>query len=292
MFGISAYSQTPYSSLAGGAGILFGNASVNVYATVTANGGKLFFGTGDISCLATVSATAIRILSGTGAIIGTATVTANGGLVISAAASVNGTATVTAQATRVLFFTGDVECDATVTADGIRIRLGVASIDGTATVTANGGVEYEGNASVEDEWGFSASYEPVAWRHPDIWLRLKLDALQFLSRTVAKIVDYKTGQKFGNEMSHGQQLQLYAISAFLMHPFLEYIKAQCWYLDKNEPPLTHEYTRNEALKFRNRWTTRGVALTTATKFPPKPSRNNCRFCDYAKSGDCEWRHMQ
>lgn len=150
----------------------------------------------------------------------------------------------------------------------------------------------EGNVYTEDEWGFTASYEPVSWQHPNIWLRMKLDAMQLLTQTVAKIIDYKTGQKFGNEMSHGQQLQLYSIATFIRNPFLEYIKAQCWYLDKNEPPLTHEYTRTEALKFRNRWTTRAVALTTATKFPPKPSRNNCRFCDYAKSGDCEWRHMQ
>jgi hypothetical protein len=151
----------------------------------------------------------------------------------------------------------------------------------------------EGAVHVEDEWGFTTKYDRVSWGDPAIWLRMKLDAFAFVSDTCAKIVDFKTGRKDGNEMAHGQQLQLYAIAAFSSFPQLEYIHASDWYLDqKSQGPLVHEYTRNEALGFRARWTTRAVTLTTATRFDPKPSAGACRWCDYAKSGDCEWRYTK
>lgn len=145
----------------------------------------------------------------------------------------------------------------------------------------------DGTCFVEDEWAFSIDYEPVGWDDPRGWGRMKLDVLEFADDTCAIITDWKTGRKFGNEMSHGQQLQLYTIAAMIQYPALEYVRATCQYLDRNESPLIQEYTRAEAMSFRPRWTTRAVALTSTTQFPPKPSKSNCRFCDYRKEG-CEW----
>ena len=146
----------------------------------------------------------------------------------------------------------------------------------------------EGRVYAEDEWGFTTSYEPVAWKHPNVWLRMKLDCLELIDDTNARVVDFKTGRKFGNEMSHGQQLQLYALATFTVHPAVEFITTQAWYLDQNEGPLEQTYTRKEAMAFKDRWTLRATALTTATNFPPRPSRNTCKFCDFKKSGACEW----
>jgi len=145
-----------------------------------------------------------------------------------------------------------------------------------------------GMVNAEDEWGFDVEYNPVGWKDPTIWLRMKLDCLEFLGDTNARVIDFKTGRKFGNEMSHGQQLQLYAVSAFTREPQLEFVETEAWYLDQNEPPLVQTYTRKEALSFRPRWTTRALALTTATQFSPRPSRSNCRYCDGRKTGTCEW----
>jgi len=149
-----------------------------------------------------------------------------------------------------------------------------------------------GMARAEDEWAFTSTLTPTLWTAPDAWCRMKLDALEFNDDTCVTVTDFKTGRKFGNEMAHGQQLQLYAIATCWTYPQVEYIKTQCWYLDRDEGPLKQEYTRTEALSFQPRWTQRALNLTTTVKFPPQPSKNNCRWCDFAKNETCEWRYRQ
>ena len=42
----------------------------------------------------------------------------------------------------------------------------------------------------------------------------KLDAYVKEDDTSARVIDYKTGKRFGNEIGHSQQCLLYAIAAF------------------------------------------------------------------------------
>ncbi|RDE25173.1 PD-(D/E)XK nuclease family protein [Motiliproteus coralliicola] len=137
----------------------------------------------------------------------------------------------------------------------------------------------EGSVEIEQDWAFNRTWEITGWRDKDCWERTKLDAFIHESETSAWIIDWKTGRKYGNEMKHGQQLQLYAIAAFLRYPDLEFIKAEMRYLDKNEE-LSATYTKDQAMRFLKRWTIRGNTMTTATTFPAKPSRHNCRWCPH------------
>ena len=59
MFGISAFSQTAFSSLA--SGVVLGTAQVDANATVTADGYSLALATGSITANATVSSNAYAI---------------------------------------------------------------------------------------------------------------------------------------------------------------------------------------------------------------------------------------
>jgi hypothetical protein len=113
------------------------------------------------------------------------------------------------------------------------------------------------------------------------WLRLKLDALVHVSKHEAIAIDYKSGRKFGNELKHAEQLQLYQLVSFLRYPELEIVHTELWYLDVDE--LTSAtFQRQQGLRFMRSWDKRGNALTTCQDFPPNPSVFACRYCPYGK----------
>ena len=138
---------------------------------------------------------------------------------------------------------------------------------------------------LEKNWGFTQQWKDTGWMSDDVWHRSKLDNMYFESQTSAVIIDYKTGKKFGNELKHGEQLMLYAVVAFVKFPRLQFIKVENWYTDHNEK-LTKTYTRETAMLFFPRWAERGLTMTTAKEFPPSPSKPNCKWCPFAKTGDC------
>lgn len=139
------------------------------------------------------------------------------------------------------------------------------------------------NIEIEQEWAFDRNWQPTVWSGDDTWTRMKLDVFERDSNTSAKVTDWKTGRKFGNEMKHSQQLQLYAIAAFLRYPELEFVEGEMVYLDKNDT-LADRYTREEAMTFIDRWTYRGLKMTTATEFPANPG-SACRWCPHGKIQD-------
>lgn len=144
----------------------------------------------------------------------------------------------------------------------------------------------EGRVSIEGEWGMDRNWEPTEWR--SAWLRLKLDAIVFHSETEATAIDYKTGRKFGNEVKHAEQLQLYQLVTFLRYPKLEKVTTELWYLDQDE--VTRQtFTRAQGLRFKSNFDRRGLELTNATEFPPNPNVFSCKWCMYGPwgTGHCE-----
>jgi len=147
----------------------------------------------------------------------------------------------------------------------------------------------EGKVEIEGEWGFTLDWAPTGWMSPDTWARVKLDAIVHESETSARVIDHKTGKKWGNEIAHGQQALTYAIGTFFRYPMLEHVQTELWYLDQAET-TKQAYTRDEAMIFAPGLHDRAVKMTTATKFPPNPGKDNCRWCPH-KEGEhpvCEW----
>ena len=147
----------------------------------------------------------------------------------------------------------------------------------------------DARVELEGDWGFTMDWEPTAWVGSTTWVRIKLDALVFEEDNSARVIDYKTGKKWGNEITHGQQCLLYAIGTFYRYPEIEAVQTELWYLDKQQTTKKF-YTRNEALNFAASWHNRGVAMTTEENFTPSPSASACRWCSY-KTGNpapCEW----
>lgn len=144
----------------------------------------------------------------------------------------------------------------------------------------------DGLVSVEGEWGFNRDWEPTSWFDKATWGRAKLDANITFDATCGKVIDHKTGKKYGNEITHNFQGLVYAILAFMRTPSLEYIETEFWYLDHGLT-LENSYTREQAMLMLPMITTRAERMTTAVDFKPVPSQMNCRYCN--KKESCDWR---
>jgi hypothetical protein len=140
----------------------------------------------------------------------------------------------------------------------------------------------DGLVHVEGEWGFNDRWEPAEWN--SAWLRMKLDALVFWSPQEATVIDYKSGKKYGNEIKHGEQVQLYQLATFLRYPKLETVHAELWYLDVNDV-TTSTFTRDKGLSFKHRYDRRGRAITSCTSFPPASNVFSCQWCRYGDRPD-------
>lgn len=142
-----------------------------------------------------------------------------------------------------------------------------------------------GQVEMEENWALDEDWEIAPWETG--WVRLKLDVLVHIDKYSAVVADWKTGKKWGNEVAHAQQTQLYALITFLRYPELEEVTAELIYLDVDEIS-TQTFTRDQALRFRAGFDKRGRALTTATAFPANPNKFTCQWCLYGPehSGHC------
>lgn len=153
----------------------------------------------------------------------------------------------------------------------------------------------DGRATVEDEWTFDIDWNPVAPKSDSVWAIFKLDVFVRESDTSARIIDHKSGKSWGNEVKHGEQGMFYAIAAFLMHPTLEYIQVEFNYVDEGEVKAKTAWTRSDLSVFLPRLEKRARQMTSATDFPPKPSKHACKWCRYKDEVQrdngqpaCEW----
>lgn len=183
---------------------------------------------------------------------------------------------------------------------GLRLDRGMKAVDLTPFLPLierlRTGYEQD-KVEVEGDWGFTRDWQQTGFFAPDVWARVKLDAIEFDSPTSATAFDWKSGRKFGNELKHNQQGMVYAIASFLRYPELEFVETSFEYLDQNER-MTNKYTRSRAMLLKPMWDKRANRLTTATEFPPKPSMHACKWCAHAKiqEGDdaprCEFAYQE
>ena len=105
----------------------------------------------------------------------------------------------------------------------------------------------------------------------------------WLTDTTIVVNDYKTGKRWGNEVKHAQQTQLYALGAVLRYNEIQHVYTELWYLDLDEL-VSMSMTRSQALRFFRGWDDRNSMMLACVNFEPKPSKLACRWCPYSKKG--------
>lgn len=98
---------------------------------------------------------------------------------------------------------------------------------------------------------------------------------------------HNTGKRFGNEVKHAIQLQLYALCALIRHPELDQVTCELWYLDQNEL-ASFVMKRSQMSKYLKLFDNKGRKFTEDTSFKPNPNAESCKYCPYhpSKQGDC------
>jgi len=136
---------------------------------------------------------------------------------------------------------------------------------------------------VEQETAFDVKWAPVDWFSPYTWVRIKMDLVYPTPDTMV-VVDYKTGRV---NPKHGDQLELYAVSAFLMSS-CDRIDTKLWYLDQGEVN-EKSFMRSELKGLQKKWEKKATPMLRDRKFSPTPG-NACTFCCYAKKkgGPCAY----
>jgi len=136
---------------------------------------------------------------------------------------------------------------------------------------------------MEDEWGYDHTWQPTDYA--TAWLRLKLDVAVWLAPDEICVIDHKTGKRYGNEIKHGEQTQIYACAVVARFPEVKIIHTELWYLDQDELGYA-KYTREQALKHLARWHGRGEKCTAPHPqgFKAQISQHSCKWCPYSANG--------
>lgn len=142
---------------------------------------------------------------------------------------------------------------------------------------------------VEDTWAFTDDWIETAWNNwTGCWVRIKLDlAHQQSESNVLYVRDWKTG-KFdpANQEDYLEQLELYALGAFLMYDNIQEVRPSLGYLDHgNTHPLPDSpiiFKRSDLEKLKKIWNKRVKAMMSDVIFAPRPN-DKCKWCFYRKS---------
>ena len=100
---------------------------------------------------------------------------------------------------------------------------------------------------------------------------------------------HNTGKRFGNELKHAQQLQLYALCTLIRYNRVQQTTNELWYLDHDEL-ASFELKRSQLERYLRIFDRRGRAFTECTEFTPNPNVHTCKWCPYAphNQGDCKF----
>jgi CRISPR/Cas system-associated exonuclease Cas4 (RecB family) len=139
---------------------------------------------------------------------------------------------------------------------------------------------YPQRVITEEVWCFDRNWRQVLKDDfKQIWLRVILDVIVFISEKEAIVIDYKSGQRMGNEIDHARQVQLYQLVAFLLFPNLKIVHTELWYLDQDEI-ASMTFTRLQGRRFFEGFDDGFKEMTNTLIFKSNPNSFSCRFCPY------------
>ena len=136
-----------------------------------------------------------------------------------------------------------------------------------------------GKVEMEENWGIRKDWSPCTWQDDELWGRAKLDAFVTENEHSCRIIDYKTGQKFGNEMKHADQGLSYALHTMYRFPDMDTFRVEFWYLDDGTK-MVRTFNRRQLSMLILRYHNRAKKLTTTKDFIPSANAHTCRFCEY------------
>jgi len=141
------------------------------------------------------------------------------------------------------------------------------------------------NFRAEQALGFDKDWNQLeSWFSPATWLRVKMDAYWRDARTIT-VIDFKSGKY---RAPSTEQVELYALAGFCMHPDVDTITAEMWFLDTGDV-YRKTYTRDQISLLKKKYEGYSAPMYTERAWEPSPSME-CRWCPYSKTkgGKCKY----
>ena len=137
----------------------------------------------------------------------------------------------------------------------------------------------------EQALGFDKNWKLLSdWFQPGVWLRAKMDA-KYIEDGKLVVIDFKSGKY---RLPSTEQVELYAVAGSAMHPEIETVVAEFWFLDTGDF-YKREYTKAALLDLRKQYENYVRPIYADTVWTPAPSAE-CRWCSYSKTkgGKCRF----
>lgn len=100
---------------------------------------------------------------------------------------------------------------------------------------------------------------------------------------VALTIDLKTGKKFGNEVKHYSQLELYSIARWRLSPSYEQYIGEDWYADAKDI-TQHVFTPAKLQMGLARLDKEVETMMNDKAHTPRPTKLNCSRCPFSPRG--------
>lgn len=138
-----------------------------------------------------------------------------------------------------------------------------------------------GEVTLEKPHYYDHNWRPC--EEEDRWLVVIPDIHVKVPGQVNLTIDEKTGKRYGNELKHYGQTELYAITAKIDDPSFETYEAELWYLDL---PGTWQITFEPAKldKAQAKLDAEVNCMMEDKLHRPNPSKATCKYCPYAPHG--------
>jgi hypothetical protein len=143
-------------------------------------------------------------------------------------------------------------------------------------------------ALVEQQWGFTSSWQPTGWFGGDTWFRSIMDVGVLYEDMTGEAVDWKTGKRYGSNMD---QMKSQAIAMFGRFKPLIRCTVRLAYLDtanpKDNPFDIADIQKHEIPTIQRDFEKRVAKMFSDTVFAPRPNEK-CHFCSFSRSkgGQC------
>lgn len=138
---------------------------------------------------------------------------------------------------------------------------------------------------VEQEWAFTARWEPTGWFAKDCWFRQKLDVAVLYEDMVVEGIDWKTGKKYDDGL---EQIELQALSIFRHFKPATHVLMRLSYLDSGDDVYA-EFPKADEDALMRKWEAKAAPMFADTEFLPRPN-DKCHFCEFSrnKGGQCRF----
>lgn len=138
---------------------------------------------------------------------------------------------------------------------------------------------------VEQQWGFTRTWQPTGWFGKDTWFRSMLDFAALYEDMSADVIDWKSGKQHATSED---QAELNALSLFKHFKPATEVTTRMVYFDSGNEEV-YAFVKADEEKLTAKWEAKVAPMFADTTYMARPN-DRCKWCHFSKSsgGNCRY----